>query len=99
MLIVVVISGNVCASAEEGYTPSANTYTDSMTDSAKTVIIYKGTAESDIADIFGFGLYLLLPIICRGTYTNKSNNDSFFYIEISFWFFISVRQGYYKKNI
>lgn len=30
---------------------------------------------------FGFGLYLLLPIICRGTYTNKSNNDSFFYIE------------------
>ena len=21
---------------------------------------------------FGFGLYLLLPIICRGTYTNKS---------------------------
>ncbi len=30
---------------------------------------------------FGFALYLLLPIICRGTYTNKSNNDRFFNIE------------------
>ncbi|MBO5466210.1 MAG: hypothetical protein J6A02_02060 [Prevotella sp.] len=30
---------------------------------------------------FGFALYLLLPIICRGIYTNKNNNDKFFYIE------------------
>lgn len=30
---------------------------------------------------FGFALYLLLPIICRGTYTNKSNNDRFFNLE------------------
>ena len=30
---------------------------------------------------FGFALYLLLPIICRGIYTNKNNHDKFFYIE------------------
>ncbi len=30
---------------------------------------------------FGFALYLLLPIICRGIYTNKNSHDKFFYIE------------------
>lgn len=30
---------------------------------------------------FGFALYLLLPLICRGTYTNKNNNDIFFNVE------------------
>lgn len=30
---------------------------------------------------FGLALYLLLPIICRGTYISKSNNDRFFNIE------------------
>ena len=48
LILALIFILGISVNAEEGYTPGANTYTDSMTDSAKTVIIYKGTAESDI---------------------------------------------------
>lgn len=37
---------------------------------------------------FGFSLYLLLPIVCRGTFTNKRNNDKYFFAEYILALFI-----------
>lgn len=40
---------------------------------------------------FGLALYLLLPVVCRGTFTNKQNNDQYFFFEyISALFILCV---------
>ena len=48
LILALMFILGISVNAEAGYTPGINSYTDSMTDGAKTAFIYKGTTESDI---------------------------------------------------
>ena len=80
---------SISANAGAGYAPSTNSYTSSITDGAKTVVIYKGTAESDLkteniyyidqcADAAGFSnLNMLMKLGApAGTYTVATNEGT-----------------------
>jgi len=48
MILALMFMLSISVNAEAGYAPDVNSYTNSLSDGAKTVIIYKGTAESEI---------------------------------------------------
>lgn len=53
LILVFMFIFSVSVNAEEGYAPGINSYTDSITDGASTVVIYRGTADiNGAADIY-----------------------------------------------
>ena len=48
LVLAFMLIFSISVNAEDGYTPERNLYTNSDTNGAQTVIIYKGTSESDI---------------------------------------------------
>ena len=90
LILALMFIFSISVSAEAGYAPGINSYADSsVTDGAKTVVIYKGTVESDLkteniyyidqcADAAGFSnLNMLMKLGApAGTYTVATDNGT-----------------------
>ena len=96
MILALMFMLSISVNAAEGYTPGVNSYTNSISDGAKTVIIYKGTAESDItseniyyinqcdnAEGFANLEMMMKADVPAGTYTVLVNGGSTATFEIS----------------
>jgi len=67
MILALMFMFSISVNAEGSYAPVNNSYTNSMSDGAKTVIIYKGTAESDIT---GENIYYINQCDNEGGFTS-----------------------------
>jgi len=49
LVLAIMLTLGISVNAEEGYTPGVNSYTNSMTNGVKTVIIYKGSDSNAVS--------------------------------------------------
>lgn len=67
MILALMFMFSISVNAEGSYAPGTNSYTNSISEGAKTVIIYKGTAESDIT---GENIYYINQCDNEGGFTS-----------------------------